>query len=127
MLSKQKPTQQKVLIIDQKNEKKLKEDSVIIHNFAVKMRNGGFKLHRCILAIRDQETIAAMGISISRDRNKLLVEFLFEPGLTAAQQTLKMNDISSFIYKCGHKVIASKLFVNQKDLDSNIAKFVVSL
>lgn len=123
----QKPSQQKVIIIDQKNEKKLMDDSKLIHEFGVKMKQGGIKLGRCVLAMRDSDSIAMMGMAPITNRKTLLVEILFDKGLSISKQKTQMCEAELFITTCGHKVIKSKLFEHKTDPDSNIGKFVVSL
>lgn len=123
----QKPSQQKVIVIDQKNEKKLMDDSKIIHDFGIKMRSGGLKLGRCVLAMRDPDSVAMMGLAPISDRNKLLVEILFDSGLTKKKQEIKMQEAELFIMSSGHKILAKKLFEHKDDPDNNIAKFIISL
>lgn len=129
--SRQGVSRDKVLIIDQKNEKKFKEQSNDLHAFALWLRNSNINMKRCILAMRDAESLAFLGLSSNISRNKVLVEIFFDKNTTSdAQRKAKILEVEKLISSNPDKkyrVMTSKLYKDQENDDNSVGKIIVNL
>lgn len=123
----QKKSNAKVLIIDQKDEKKLLDMSKVIHDFALKMRNSGFNVRRCISAFRDQESLKFLGIEGLSKRNCMLIDIFFKKGMDVIEQQNELNQCVEFIRNNGNRIIANKLYKDPNNQDNNVGKIVAAL
>lgn len=123
----QKKSNAKVLIIDQRDEEKLRDMSKVIHDFALKMRNSGFNIRRCISAFRDQESLKFLGLEGVTNRKYLLVDIFFKKGMDTIEQQNELNQCVDFIRNNGNRVIANKLYKDPNNPDNDVGKIVAAL
>lgn len=117
-----------VIIIDQRQENQERDKSKTLYKLAMDIRNEyPLLLKRCILAIRDLDSLAFLNLSSSIGRDKALVEVLFDKGeTTETKRKVKLFQVEDSIIKKGYKVVASNIFVDPINDENSHCKLVVS-
>lgn len=117
-----------VIIIDQRQENQERDKSKTLHQFAMKIRNEfPLLLKRCILAIRDEDSLKFLGLSSNIGRNEALVEILFDKDeKTEIKRRIKLLQIENTISQKGYKIVASKIYTDSINDENSCCKLVVS-
>lgn len=117
-----------VIIIDQRQENQEREKAKTLNQLAMTIRNEfPLLMKRCILAIRDEDSLKFLGLSSNVGRDKALIEILFDKDeKTEIKRNIKLLQVENAIMQKGYKIIASKNFIDSVNDENSCCKIVVS-
>jgi len=122
----------RVIVFDQKDEQRQREQHNKIYELSRLIRDAGFNLYRCVNATIDPVSISVFNLS-SKDSDKAVVEIYFpsetpETVITDAMCEMQIKEVSRFIAgKAPYKVLKTHLHKDEVEPDKIIGKILVGI
>ncbi len=125
--SKEESTQAKVIVFDQKDNEKFKQERDRIRDLAVMLRNSGLNVINTILAIHDRDALKIYNVGDNKNLGCISVFFKDAPKEEEAAKKyyqFRMKEAEGFLLSKQYKILKSQIVYGN---DYPVGKIIVEL